>query len=72
MFNVTIQRMSDYATKHKTVQTQAQADKLVSSAIASAKRVKYDDSHNGMDYGLIRSLRLCGKDSDYVMTVHEA
>lgn len=72
MFLVTMQRQSgNYQTKTKRVKTEVAVDTLITSAKLAADKVKYDDTHDGMDHGLIRALRLSSVTSDYVLTVHK-
>jgi hypothetical protein len=72
MFLATMQRQSGtYQTKTKRIATAEQVDTFVTSAKLRADKVVYDDTHCGMDYGLVRAVRMSSSTADYVLTIHK-
>jgi hypothetical protein len=71
MYIVTMQSQKSYVTKTRRVETAAQADTLCTSAKLKAVKVKYDDKHDGINGGLVRSIRMSSATIDFVMTVHK-
>lgn len=67
----TTQNLKSYAMRTKRIATAEQVATYCTSARLAADKVIYDDKHDGMNGGMVRSLRIrCGA-NDLVIVVHK-